>query len=403
MKWTGWGQTTPGRPAAFVRAWRGRRAILAPGVIAAAALAGCADLAYYGQAFNGHARVLNTARPLNEVIDDPATATDLRAQLVLARSLRAFAVTALGLPDNASYRRYTDLGRRHPVWNVAAAPPDSLTLKSWCFPVLGCVSYRGYYDEAQARALGESLTREGWEVSVYGIAAYSTLGWFDAVGGDPLLSSFVRLPEGELARLLFHEMAHQQLYVVGDTAFNESYASAVEHIGVSRWLLEEGSAAARTQFAQTDAQRRAFRALTQATRDALLTLYGQAPEPGELATRKAAVMANFRSRYEALRADWQTRGWPHAGYDAWVARANNASFAMQTVYDGWVPALLEQYRRQGCALSAWQAQMQALTALSHEKRQQQLAQWAAQVGEPAAEPQAACEAADQRRESIRSM
>ena len=304
-------------------------------------LSGCADTGYYAQSVQGHLQLMQAAKPVATWLDDPATPEPLKKRLALAQRIRAFAVTDLGLPDNASYHRYTDLHRKAVVWNVVAAPPLSLTLKNWCFPVAGCVGYRGYFSEADALAEAAVQRAQGLEVSVYGVPAYSTLGWMNWAGGDPLLSTFITYPEGELARLVFHELAHQQVYVPGDTPFNESFATAVERIGGARWLATHASEAARDEYAALDAHRAAFRALTRATRAALTEVYDPqgplAADPAAQRVRKAEVMENFRADYQRLRSSWGADTPRIAGYDAWVARANNATFGAQGAYDDLVP------------------------------------------------------------------
>jgi len=185
-------------------------------------LTGCADLGYYWQSASGHIGIMRAAKPVPEWLADPSVSSALKAKLELTQRIRRFASAELGLPDNASYKSYADLHRPAAVWNVVAAPHYSLTLKSWCFPVAGCVGYRGYYSEEAAKAEAEEQKKQDLEVAVYPVPAYSTLGWMNWAGGDPLLSTFIGYPEGELARIVFHELAHQVLYVAGDTVFNES-------------------------------------------------------------------------------------------------------------------------------------------------------------------------------------
>ncbi len=208
--------------------------------LSALALSGCETLAYYGQAVGGHLALVGSAQPVAQVLADPAAAPALKERLKLAGDIRDFATRKLGLPDNGSYRSYTDLGRPYAVWNVVAAPEFSLKPSQSCFPVAGCVNYRGYYDKARAERHASELRAAGNDVVVYGVPAYSTLGWFD----DPLLSTFIGYAEPDLARLVFHELAHQLLYVKGDSTFNESFAVAVEREGVRRWLAARGRAAA---------------------------------------------------------------------------------------------------------------------------------------------------------------
>lgn len=308
-------------------------------------LGGCAstqtDLGYYWQSVSGHWHIMRAARPVSDWIADARTPEKLRERLALTQRIRDFGVRELALPDNASYRRYADLHRRAAVYNVVAAPQLSLTLHNWCFPVVGCVGYRGYFDEADAKAFANSLSSD-LEVAVYPVPAYSTLGWTNWMGGDPLLNTFIGYPEGELARLLFHELAHQVVFEAGDTAFNESFATAVERIGGARWLAQS-TAAAREQYEIFNERRQTFRELTRTTQVSLQTVYDDIQLTDEAKrTAKEAAMAAFRNQYAALRERWN--GYP--GYDAWVRQANNASFGAQAAYDDWVPAFEALFERE---------------------------------------------------------
>ena len=345
------------------------------------ALPGCAShgstLGYYWQSVRGHLQIMQAAEPIDQWITRTDTTPALRERLHLAQRARAFAVAELGLPDNASYHRYSDLKRRAAVWNVAAAPPDSLTLRRWCFPVVGCVGYRGYYDEADAKALAAQLEKdEGLEVRVYGVPAYSTLGWLNWAGGDPLLSTFIRYPEGELARMIFHELAHQVVYVSDDTMFNESYATAVERLGVQRWLATEASEAARREWAGFDQRRRDFRTLSRQTRAELAEVYAQkealAYDPQALPALKNEAMARFRQRYAALKAEWAAAGAPFDGYDPWVAQANNAFFGIQAAYDELVPGFEALFAREGGDWPRFHAAVHALAQQGRDERRAQL-------------------------------
>ena len=348
-------------------------------------LSGCTTASYYAQSIEGHLALMGAAKPVEQLLADPATPPDLKARLALAQRIRAFAVTDLALPDNASYHRYADLKRRAAVWNVAAAPADSLTLKRWCFPFVGCVGYRGYYDEAAAKALADRLQREeGLEVRVYGIPAYSTLGWLNWMGGDPLLSTFIRYPEGELARMVFHELAHQVVYVDDDTMFNESYATAVERLGGQQWLATHASQAARQEYAAYDQRRRDFRDLSRATRDDLSAVYKQkealAHDPQALPAMKSEAMARFRQRYAELKARWAAAGTPFDGYDRWVADANNAFFGVQAAYDELVPAFEALFAREGDNWPRFHAAVAQLAKLPKPERLAKLRALAEQFG-----------------------
>ncbi|WP_332741917.1 aminopeptidase [Hydrogenophaga sp.] len=330
--------------------------------------AGCASnttgVGYYWQSVGGHLKLMQAARPVDDWLADETTPFWLKERLEKARRIRQFAVSELALPDNASYHRYADLQRRAAVYNVVAAPALSLTLETWCFPVAGCVGYRGYFLESDARAFADSLD-EALEVAVYPVQAYSTLGWMNWAGGDPLLNTFITYPEGELARIIFHELSHQVVYVQNDTAFNESFATTVERLGGARWL-NRSTNQARADYATFDNRRRAFRALTRSTRDRLKAIYEDAvlPEDTKL-QRKAAAMSDFRQQYERLKAGWNG----YAGYDPFVAQANNASFAAQAAYDDWVPAFEALFEREGRNFARFYDAVRALAHRPKEERQ----------------------------------
>ncbi len=364
-------------------AWHTARRCLA-GLLGAAMLpwlTGCATVGYYWQATQGHLALMQAARPIDAWLTDTATPQRLRERLRLAQRMRAFAIDALQLPDNASYRRYADLHRPYAVWNVVAAPADSLTVKTWCFPVTGCVGYRGYFREADARAMAAQLRAQAFEVTVYGVPAYSTLGWTNWAGGDPLLSTFALGHEGDLARLMFHELAHQVAYASGDTAFNESFATAVERLGTAQWLASEAGPRARETWTMVQRRREAFRSLTRATRAELVEIYEKnRADPivnSRLSAIKNEVMARFRARYAALKVDLggDAAGW--RGYDAWVADANNASFGALAAYDDLVPGFEALFTRSGGATpEGWRRFYDAvrrLAALPSDERRRALA------------------------------
>jgi predicted aminopeptidase len=334
---------------------------------AALLLAGCDTVGYYRQSVAGHLDIVRRAKPLTEWIAAADTDPALRERLQLAQRMRDFAVRELALPDNRSYRSYAALDRSAAVWNVVAAPELSLELKTWCFAVVGCVGYRGYYDRAEADALAADLKAEGLEVLVYGVPAYSTLGWTEWLGGDPLLSTFIRWPEGELARLIFHELAHQVAYAADDTMFNESYATAVERLGGRMWLERQASAAAREEYAAFDARRRDFRALTLAVRRDLDAIYRDpARDTAAKRAAKAERLARLQTDYAQLKA---TRWNGFAGYDGWFARANNAAFGIQAAYDGWVPAFEAIFEREGRDFGRFHAAVRDLARLPKQQRQ----------------------------------
>ncbi len=343
---------------------------------AALLISGCTTAGYYWQSVSGHMQMLGAARPVPDVLADPQTPQALKARLELSQRIRSFAALELKLPDNASYKRYADLRRPSVVWNVVAAPEFSLTLKTWCFAVVGCVGYRGYFDEQEARAEADKLAKEGLEVSVYGVPAYSTLGKLNWLGGDPLLNTFINYPEGDLARLVFHELAHQVAYANDDTTFNESFATAVERIGSQRWLAQHASADTQARQADFDSRRQQFRALTQATRRELASIYMQKdPNTQELRAQtatKSIAMEKFRTNYIQLKQSWGSAA-NTAGFDAWVARANNASFGAQAAYDELVPGFEALFERENRDWQRFYDAVKQLAALPKAQRRLALA------------------------------
>jgi predicted aminopeptidase len=327
---------------------------------------GCSALGYAGQSIVGHVDLVNSAKPVRDWLAAPDTPAPLKARLELSQRMREFAVSELRLPDNSSYRSFADLHRAAAVWNVAAAPELSLKLQTWCYPVVGCVGYRGYFDLPTAEQEGEALRQQGLEVTVYPVPAYSTLGKMNWLGGDPLLNTFIQWPEVELARLIFHELSHQVVYAPGDTMFNESFATTVERLGGDRWLAEHGSEAARTQARQIDERRAAARRILFATRDELDAIYRSGASDEEKRQRKAAAMQHMRAEHEALKAGpWKG----YTGYDAFFAKANNASLGIQAAYLDWVPALTALFEREGSDFERFYAASGRLAALPREERE----------------------------------
>ena len=361
------------------RGWRmaslGLGGLLATTLLAGASVclsSGCATIGYYAQSATGHLNLLEAAHPVSQWLADPDTPPELKARLELSQRIRDFAVSELGEPENASYRRYADLKRSAAIWNVVAAPELSLELRTWCFAVVGCVGYRGYYDRAGAEAFASGLTAEALEVSVYPVPAYSTLGKLPTGGwlADPLLNTFIDYPEGELARLVFHELAHQVAFAPGDTLFNESFASAVEKIGAERWLAARAGAEARAEYARGEARRADFRELTARYRDEFAALYAGGAADAAKREAKAALRARLQADYLAMKtAHWGG----YAGYDGWFARANNASFGVLASYTALVPAFEKVFEREGRDFPRFYAEVRRLAALPLAQRRAALA------------------------------
>ncbi len=298
-------------------------------IMLASLLGACSSSAYYLQGIRGQIDLLERAKPIQEVLGSTQDVV-LKKKLERVVVVREFASRELGLPENASYRNYADIGRRFVLWNVFAAPELSLQPRQWCFPIAGCVNYRGYFNEADARDEAARFAAAGDDVYIGGVPAYSTLGYFN----DPLLSTFVRYPDTEVARLIFHELAHQVAYAKDDTVFNESFAVTVEEEGVARWLAAQNDPGLTAQFAATQRYRDGFRTLVARTRSRLAKIYATGETDAVKRAEKAAALAAMRADYAALKNQWSG----FAAYDNWFAQGpNNAGLAAVGLYSQKVP------------------------------------------------------------------
>jgi predicted aminopeptidase len=324
-------------------------------------VSGCANVGYYFQSVSGQLDIWRRERPVEEVIADPAIPAALKERLERVLEIRAFASRELGLPDNASYRSYADLGRPYVVWNVFAAPEFSVQPLQSCFLFAGCVSYRGFFAREDAVRYSAGLSGEGYDVYIGGVPAYSTLGWF----ADPVLNTFIGYPDTEIARLIFHELAHQVAYARDDTVFNESFAVAVEQEGVRRWLAVGGDVEQLRQFDQRRRIRAEFSGLVQKYRERLDALYRMRLAPDAMRDRKRAILAELASEYRSLKAGWDG----FTGYDSWFAGTlNNAQLASVAVYSQQVPAFEALLARAGGSLARFYSSVQALAALPKVER-----------------------------------
>ncbi len=338
-------------------------------LLAMLACAGCGNMGYYWQSVGGQLEIWQREAPIEGLLADPALDPKLKAQLERVLRIREYASRELGLPDNRSYRSYADLARPFVVWNVFAAAEFSIEPKQWCFPFAGCVGYRGYFSEAEARAHAAGLAAEGYDVHVGGVPAYSTIGWF----ADPVLNTFIHYPGPELARLLFHELAHQLVYVKDDTVFNESFATVVEQAGVARWLAANGNDADRLQFERLQRFRAGFRELLTRTRGELAAIYASAMTAEEKRRRKAETFAVLKQAHAAQRRDWGG----FAGFDRWFAQPlGNAHLASVAIYTQQVPAFEALLRQQGNDLGRFYAAVRELAALPAAERRRRLAELA---------------------------
>ncbi|MEX2124409.1 MAG: aminopeptidase [Woeseia sp.] len=336
-----------------------RRGIkLLGGVLSVAALfvlEGC----YYMQAIRGHMDVMHRRRSVAEVLDDPLAPEDLKERLKLVQDARRFSVDDLQLPDNASYRSYADLEREFVVWNVLAAPEFSLQARQWCFPVAGCVAYRGYFSKEAAYREAENLSDDGYDVAVGGVSAYSTLGRFS----DPVLNTMMRWNDTDLVATLFHELAHQKVYVKNDTQFNESFATAVAEIGIERWFADRGEAGLLDEYLDRKALRRQMLQLVEEGRIELAVLYDSALEEPEMRREKHAVLDRLSSDVNHLLSSngANAPGWL-AGY------LNNARLVSLGLYEGWLPAFRALYKECNGKLACFYDRTRELAELPQAER-----------------------------------
>lgn len=331
---------------------------------AVASLASCSGLNYYVQAARGQVSLLSDARPIEEWLADNGTDSRLRVRLATARQIRSFAVKELGLADNGSYKNYARLSRPYVLWNIVATPELSLRPLQWCFPVAGCVNYRGYYSKEDAQAYAQELRADGHDVQVGGVPAYSTLGWFN----DPLISTFIHYPDAELARLIFHELSHQLVYVPGDSQFNESFASAVEEAGVERWLSGFGNDTMRQNYARFAARKKEFLKLLLEYRRALEVNYSSKAPAAAKRETKARLFVQLNEDYLVLKESWGG----FAGYDRFFAEPlTNAHLASIATYTDFVPAFRALLAREK-TFTGFYAAARKLAALEKAERHRRL-------------------------------
>jgi predicted aminopeptidase len=324
----------------------------------------------------GQYQILTLQEPVRELIASQRTTSELKKRFILLNHLRGFAETELGLPVDGHYRKYADLGRRFVVWNVEAAPALSMQPKSWWYPVVGRLEYRGYFKEASARKYGEILARKGWDVHISGATAYSTLGWFK----DPVLNTFVMDPEPFFAETLFHELAHQQLFVSGDKDFNEAFATFVGREGVQRWLLSQQRHDDLEQYLAQTRREDQFADLVVETRSRLERMYGDvrdkkgrirsARQPGnvprnELLVEKQRVFDEMRARYHELKQHWAG----NPAYDNWFARPiNNAKLNSVAAYHEFVPGFARLLELNQGDLNVFYREAERLGGMKKEER-----------------------------------
>jgi predicted aminopeptidase len=351
------------RLAGATRPWRGMQLLLLAAT--GALLAGCGT-PYLMQAASGEWHVLHERVPIDKVIEDPHTTPAVREHLEQVRAAREFAARELGLPDNDSYRSYADIGRQYVVWNVVAVPEFSVEPQRWCFPVAGCVAYRGYFHEPAAREFALSMEAQGFDVAIDGVPAYSTLGKF----ADPVLSSMLPYGDDDLAATVFHELAHQLLYVRDDSEFNEAFATTVEDAGLERWLAHRGEPARMQAFRAAQQHERALVSLLAATRVRLQQLYASPLPHADKVEKKAEA---FTRLADELRALERREGASIPLYEEWIAEGlNNARLASVATYFDCMPGFTRLLHEQGDDLPRFYAAARELSELPHTERHARL-------------------------------
>ena len=331
-------------------------------------LAGCSTVGYYSQIVSGHMRIVMGKRPLAEIASDETIDDSIKRRLDLAQRARLFGIERLNLPNNESYTSFYDTGQEYVTWNVVAAEEFSLNPHNWCFPIAGCVSYRGYYSKEDAESYAAGFKEQGFDVTVNGATAYSTLGWFE----DPLLNTMLDRSDPSIASLLFHELAHQQLYVGDDSTFNESFASFVEKEGLKQWQKNEQQV--NPQIDQSEMakelevrkrRQKEFIALLTSTRDSLAELYESASEPDEMRQKKKQRFEQMRVEYAALKASWDD----YPGYDQWMSQEmNNARLVAVATYNDYVPAFEVLFKESGSSFDQFYVAALELSKLPLEDR-----------------------------------
>lgn len=330
-------------------------------------LSGCSQISYYDQLLRGQFDLIDKRRALTSVVADPDSAKQLRQRLQIAQQMRDFATEQLALPDNDSYRSYADVGRNAVIYNIFAAPELNLSAYEWCYPMIGCVSYRGYFDRSLAEQEATRLEQQSLETYIADIPAYSTLGWF----ADPLLNTFIDWPLGLLAELIFHELAHQHLYIADDTDFNEAFATAVGQLGANLWLQQHAPEAL-AEYQQLKRYQTDFLKLIFELRQKLEQLYASELSPEQKRQRKQALFQNTRAHYQQQKSKvWQN----YTGYDRWINEdLNNAKLAPISAYHRAVPAFLQLFAQSEGEFIRFYNQVKQLAALPVDERNTQLKQ-----------------------------
>lgn len=328
-------------------------------------ITGCSNLGYYAQSISGQMSILNNRQPIEELLVSDDIDSELKRKLKLTLKIRDFASKELQLPENDSYRSYVDTGRPYVVWNIVAAPEFSLKLEEWCFLFAGCIRYRGYFSEEDVIEYSQQYRDKSYDVYLRGVAAYSTLGWFD----DPILNTVIHRDDIQLVGLIFHELAHQVVYVDNDSAFNESFAKTVELEGIRLWLARNGEEKDFIKYKNDSSRRNDFIQLVISTYDKLEKLYEQDIPASEMRAKKQQVIEEMKDAYQEIKKHWNG----YEGYDKWFStEINNAKIAAITTYADFVPAFTALFKKNNNDFKKFYAEVEALGELPEKERNAKL-------------------------------
>ncbi|HED17801.1 MAG TPA: aminopeptidase [Gammaproteobacteria bacterium] len=329
-------------------------------------ISACSTLSYYHQSLQGQMELLAARQPIDEALADPGIPEQVRTQLQLLKKARQYAVTELSLPDNGSYKSYADLHRPYVVWTVVATQALSLEPHTWCYPIFGCLAYRAYFSQADAEREAQQLQQAGYDVYVAGIVAYSTLGWFD----DPFLNTMLGWDEARLVGTLFHELAHQQMYVPDDTEFNESFAMTVQREGVRRWMRQFRDEKALQAWRDAARRDEDFIGMVLKIQHTLQTLYETSQSDEIKRLKKRELLRQLRRDYRLFRQRWSG----YEGYDHWMFQdLNNAMIASVSTYHKLIPAFEALLQKSNYDMDAFYAAVKSLSLLDKEQRHARLA------------------------------
>jgi len=330
---------------------------------------GCSSFGYYMDLMAGHSELLEQREAVSEILLKKETTVKLRNLLEKSQEIREFSVKELKLPDNDSYRMYADLKRRYAVWNVVAAEEFSIDPKKWCFLFVGCLSYRGYFSKEDAQAYADELKKEGYDVFLAGANAYSTLGWFD----DPLLNTMMYKSEARRAGIIFHELAHQVVYIDDDSAFNEAFATTVEEEGIRRWFIKNNQISQYQEYLVNKKRDEELNALLQKTRVQLGALYKKPMRSKEKKDAKANIFTAMKLEYQKLKSSWNG----YDAYDEWMSQdLNNAHLLLIATYNELLPSFKAMLKNEQNNLQQFYIAAERLGQMNKKDRKVYLQQWA---------------------------